>query len=222
MNALTVRLETYRPEHRAAVETICAATGLRGALDELFCDRPLFVKLWLAPYLDGQPENARVARDEAGNICGYLAAHLGPGYRENVLRCNAPHLATLLWRTVTGRYRHHPPSRRFVRWLFLDSWRECPATPPDLPAHFHFNLLPEARGIAGIEMYLEFEKMARAAQLPGWYALIFSAPPHRNRDLFCRRFGLRVTATKRCSLYGDETDVTLLTKRFSDETEPLL
>ena len=216
MSYPTHRIEPYRPEDRAAVEAVCIATGLRGKLDELFCDRPLFAKLWLAPYLDGQPQNARVVRDEDGKIVGYLAAFIGPGYRRSVLRHSLPHLLTLLFRAATGRYRHHPPSLRFVRWLFLNSWRECPPTPKDTPAHFHFNILPEARGIAGIELYATFEKMVRAAGLPGWYAIIFSSPPHRNRDLFGRRFGLHVVEMRRCSLYPDESYVALLAKRFAE------
>lgn len=209
-------IRPYRPGDRAEIEAICAATGLRGQLDQLFCDRPLFAKLWLASYLGGQPENALVVRDDDGKIVGYLAGYIGPGYRVNVLRHNLPHLMTLLFRALTGKYRAHPPSRRFARWLVFNAWRECPPPPKDVPAHFHFNLLPEARGLTGIELKIEFERRARAANLPGWFAIVFSAPPHRNPHLFSRRFGLHIVEMRRCSLYPDETYVVLMKKRFDD------
>jgi len=212
-------IRPYCREDRPEVEAICIAPGLRGKLDEIFCDRPLFARLWLSVYLESQPENALVVRDDSGKIVGYLAGYIGPGYRWSAVRYNLPHLCVLLGRALTGRYRSHPPSLHFVRWLLLCSWRECPPTPEDAPAHFHFNLLPEARGIAGIELRSEFERKTRKAGLPGWFAIIFSAPPHRNRDLFTRRYGLRVQEMRRCSLFSDETYIVLMKRLFDDMGE---
>lgn len=202
-----IAIRPYRPADRPTVERICQQTGLRGELDSLFCDRPLFVKLWLAPYLDGEPEHSLVAEQD-GQIVGYMVGSLRPGFRSRALRCLFPHLLTLVGRWLTGRYRHHPPSGRFVRWFLFRSWREIPKTPPSF-AHFHFNLAPELVAIlVGERLIARFEETIFLAGLGGWHAILFSSPTKRPVSIY-RRMGFTIVDQKPCTLFP-EGDVTAL------------
>ncbi|MDX1935356.1 MAG: hypothetical protein SFU56_22380 [Capsulimonadales bacterium] len=209
------RIEPYRPADRKTVEEICAQTGLRGRLDRTFCDRDLFVKFWLSPYLDGQPENCLVARDADGVICGYLVGTIGRGYPARVLRTTFPHLLTLLFRWASGRYRHHPPTGRFIRWLLTRSWRENPTPPADLPAHFHLNLRPDVRKGLGWELLRTFEGMIREKGFEGWYAVVFSSSGKRDVKLY-RRLNFGIGDIRRCTLFSEETQFVTIYRRMDD------
>jgi GNAT superfamily N-acetyltransferase len=185
-----VTLRPYRPADRPAVERICALTGLRGELDELFCDRPLFVKLWLSPYLDGEPEHCIVA-EQGGKVVGYLVGNVRPGFEARAVRILFPRLLTLAFRWMTGRYRSHPPSGRFVRWLLTRAWRELPKTPPH-SANFHFNIDPDLMvTVIGERMIAKFEEHLEAAGVPGWHAILFSSKKKRPVSLY-RRMGFQI------------------------------
>jgi hypothetical protein len=50
----------------------------------------------------------------------------------------------LFLRTMRRYRNYREDSRRFIRWLVVNGWREVPAAPRRTP-HFHINLLPDAR-----------------------------------------------------------------------------
>lgn len=202
-----VTIRPYRPEDRPMIERICQETGLRGELDTLFCDRPLFVKLWLSPYLDGEPENSLVAEQD-GEIVGYMVSSIRPGFHQRALQCLFPHLLTLIGRWLTGRYRNHPPSERFVRWFLFRSWREMPQTPKAF-AHFHFNVAPELVAIlVGERLIARFEENLFMRGLDGWHAILFSSPTKRPVGMY-KRMGFTIIDQKPCTLFpeGDVTAV---------------
>ena len=169
-------IRPYQTSDRPGVEAVCVATGLSGRLPDLFADADLFSKLWLAPFLEGEPESCWVVED-AGQIVGYLVGSAQPGFKRRALRCLLPYLRQALGRWARGNYRHHPPSGRVLRWLFVRSLPETPPAPagprdgninhprayqgpgklgahrggetPAAPAaavNFHFNLLPAYQG----------------------------------------------------------------------------
>lgn len=185
-----ISVRPYRPEDRPALERICSLTGLRGELDEIFCDRPLFVKFWLAPYLDGEPEHTVVAELD-GKAVGYLVGNVRPHFARRSLPILFPYLVTMVFRWITGQYRHHPPSGRFVRWILTRSWRELPKTPPK-SASFHFNLDPDmVSTMVGERLMAKFEEAVEAAGLPGWHAILFSSRKKRPVAMY-KRMGFEI------------------------------
>jgi ribosomal protein S18 acetylase RimI-like enzyme len=180
---MTIR--NYRPEDRAQVEKICADTGLRGHLDQLFCDRELFAKIWLAPYLENEPENCFVAEDE-GQVVGYIVSALDPQFPKRALRALAPHLATMLRNTLGGRYRRHPESHQFVRWLLLRSWREKPGEPRN-STHLHFNVAEGYRnGELGLDLLATYFRQIRERGFKQFHAVVWAGSGAREIDRYLR------------------------------------
>ncbi|GAB4452815.1 MAG: hypothetical protein OHK0029_04450 [Armatimonadaceae bacterium] len=203
-----ISIRPYRPSDRRAVEAICEATGLRGELDALFCDRPLFVKLWLSPYLDGEPEHCVVAEQD-GEVVGYLVGSVNPHFKQEAVRHLLPHVRTLLFRWLMGRYRHHPPSGHFVRWLVFRAWREMPRTPH--APNFHFNTTPELLAtLVGERLIAQFEQYILEAGQRGWYAVLFSSPKKRPVRMY-EKMGFEILDKKPCTLFpeGDVQAVTI-------------
>ena len=151
-------IRRYAPADRADVRWLCCQTGFLGeAIDPVFEDRELFADFLTNYYLDEEPESAFVVADAAtGRLRGYLLGCRRPLANQvhNLLQ-NLRFFAVLL-----ARYpRYGAASRRFIHWIFLNGWREVPAA-PKRTAHFHINLLPEARSIPGtralIDAYLAY------------------------------------------------------------------
>lgn len=197
-------LRAYNPQDRPGVEAVCIATGLSGRLPDLFCDAELFAKLWLAPFLEGEPDSCWVVEDD-GRIVGYLVGSARPGFKARALRCLLPYLRQALGRWARGNYRNHPPSGRFLRWLFLRSWRETPAAPSGA-GNFHFNLLPEyqGQGTLGADLGYRFLDHLRQRGVAHFYIHVFVAHWLRGYA-FYRRLGFRTYDLRPCSLYGDDS-----------------
>ncbi len=139
-------IRAYRPSDRSAVRDICCRTACRNlGSDVLLNDAELFADYFTRYYTDFEPQSALVAEKD-GRVVAYLTATRDTRryLRTMSLRIMPMLLAKLAWRRLRGRYRR-PQDRRFLRWLFLKSFREAPRVPTGrFPAHVHFNLLPEA------------------------------------------------------------------------------
>ncbi len=122
----------------------------------------------------------------------------------------------MMGRWLAGRYRHHPPTGRFIRWLLLRSWRESPKPPGDIPAHFHFNVRDDARKGLGWELLDTFEVLVQEKGFTGWYAVLFSSAGHREVKLY-RRLGFHIGDQQRCTLFPEETYFVTIYRRFSDK-----
>ena len=140
--AFTIR--GYRASDREAVRRLCCDTGFLGErIDPVYEDRELFADFLTTYYTDHEPESSWVIEAD-GELRGYLLGCRKPlwnqlySFYQNICLC-----ARALLRY--GRYNEN--SRRFVRWVVMNGWREVPAAPRRTP-HFHINLLPEARKIA--------------------------------------------------------------------------
>lgn len=196
---MALDIRPYEPADRPALRRICIATGLRGRLD--FVEPELFADLWLNPYLLGEPEEVLVATD-AGEPIGYLVGSVKPGFERRALRCARRPLGRLVGSLVTGRYRHHAPSRRFARWLLGRLWRETPRHPAGY-AHCHFNLAEGYRGRGLGERLVEgFEERVAELGLPGWYGILFSADQRRSVRLY-EKLGFRLYDERPCSLFDE-------------------
>jgi ribosomal protein S18 acetylase RimI-like enzyme len=170
----------------------------------------LFAKLWLSPYLDIGPEDVFTVEND-GQVGGYLVACFSDHYTLLVLRANWRWLIVMIARSLLGRYRHHPPSARFVRWLLFRSWRETPRTPRQ-SGHFHFNLVPELRGNEiGDCLLRAFEQRLIQKGRNQWHGLVFTSENHRSLRLY-KRLGFEVYDTRPCSLFAEPSEVLCVRK----------
>jgi ribosomal protein S18 acetylase RimI-like enzyme len=185
-----IRVRPYRPEDLQAVRRICADTGFLGhPIDPVFEDRELFADYLTGYYTRFEPEALLVCEVE-GQVRGYLM-----GCRRALLKQGYQFLANFV---VAGKalYRcarrpYNKASRRFLRWVLMNSWREVPVTPRNTP-HFHMNVLPDARSVrntrALIRTFLDF---LRSHGCQSVYGQMVTYSNRRTLSLF-RRYGFRV------------------------------
>jgi len=202
--AARIRVRRYRAEDLEAVRRICADTGFLGKpIDPVFEDRELFADYLTGYYTRFEPE-ALLVCEVQGEVRGYLM-----GCRRPLLKQSYQFLANIivavkaLHRCVRRPYSR--PSREFMRWILMNSWREVPVTPRNTP-HFHMNVLPDARSVRStrtlIRTFLDF---LRAEGYRAVYGQMVTYPGRRTVSLF-RRYGFRVMdrveVTKYRSMHG--------------------
>ena len=199
-----IQLRPYRPGDLEAVRRICADTGFLGSpIDPIFEDRELFADYLTGYYTRFEPEALLVCEVD-GEVRGYLM-----GCRRALQRQAYQFLANFV---VAGKalYRclrrpYNSASRRFLRWVLMNSWREVPVTPRNMP-HFHMNILPDARSVrntrALIRTFLDF---LRSHDCRSVYGQVVTYSGRRTVSLF-RRYGFRVIdrveVTKYRSIHG--------------------
>jgi hypothetical protein len=134
--AYTIR--GYRASDRAAVRQLCCLTGFLGSpIDPVYEDRELFADFLTTYYTDHEPESSFVLEID-GELKGYLLGSRKPllnqlySFQQNIV---------LFLRSLLRYPRYNARSRRFIRWMMMNGWREVPAAPSRTP-HFHINLLP--------------------------------------------------------------------------------
>ena len=199
----------YHPTDRPAIERICVQSGLKGRLENYFCDEELFAKLWLAPFLDAEPESCWVAEVD-GEVVGYLVSAIKPTFRTLAPIAVAPHIIKLTKNWLTGKYRHHAPSVAFAKWVLFRSWRELPPSPVS-SSNFHFNVLGESRGATriGDELMNQYFSALRELGKETFYVHIFGMPGKRDLQ-FYRRIAFKILGVKRCSIFKEPTVVASL------------
>jgi hypothetical protein len=135
----------YAPSDREAVRRLCCETGFLGKpIDPVFEDRELFADYLTTYYTDIEPESCFVL-EQAGIVKGYLLGSRRP-LRQQL---HSLLLNVGLFVRAAFRYRrYNAATREFIGWILRNSWKEVPAAPRKT-AHFHFNVLPEAQGVAG-------------------------------------------------------------------------
>lgn len=185
-----ILLRPYRREDLEAVRRICADTGFLGnPIDPVFEDRELFADYLTGYYTRFEPE-ALLVCEVNGEVRGYLM-----GCRRALLKQAYQFLANFV---VAGkalnrclRRPYNKASRRFLRWVLMNSWREVPVTPRNMP-HFHMNILPDARSVrntrALIRTFLDF---LRSHDCRSVYGQVVTYSGRRTVSLF-RRYGFRV------------------------------
>ena len=134
-------IRSYRASDREAVRRLCCQTGFLGEpIDPVYEDRELFADFLTTYYTDHEPESSFVIERD-GELFGYLLGSRRPflnqlySFQQNIV---------LGIRSMLRYPRYNDRSRKFVRWVLGNGWREVPAA-PRRTAHFHINLLPEAR-----------------------------------------------------------------------------
>ena len=195
-------IRPYRPGDRDAVRRLCCETGYLGkAIDPVFQDRELFADYLTSFYTDWEPESA-IVLEQDGEVKGYLL-----GSRRPFLHQIHGFLTNLrLFAKGIFRYpRYNKASKAFVRWILLNAWREVPAAPRRIP-HFHFNLLPEAQGIAGTrELLVRYFNHLRANGEKQVFGQVVTFEDRRGAKVF-ERFGFRVLEKKEITKYRAHRD----------------
>ncbi|MDQ3623716.1 MAG: GNAT family acetyltransferase [Verrucomicrobiota bacterium] len=149
-------IRKFQRADRERVRELCCETGFLGnPIDPIFEDRALFADYLTAYYTDWEPESAFVLLMN-GEICGYLLGSRHP-LRQQLY--NLYNNVALFGRGLFRYWGYNAASRKFVHWILKQAWREVPATPRRV-AHFHVNLLPDARSVpqtrALMDTYLRY------------------------------------------------------------------
>ncbi|HSH39755.1 MAG TPA: hypothetical protein VK993_13340 [Chthoniobacterales bacterium] len=190
-------IRSYRASDREAVRRLCCETGFLGEpIDPVYEDRELFADFLTTYYTDHEPESSFVVEIN-GELRGYLLGCRKPllnqlySFYQNIC---------LSSRAILRYGRYNEASRRFIRWLVMNGWREVPASPRRTP-HFHINLLPDARKVATTRalfsayfgyLYRHGEKRV--------YGQIVTFESRRGEKMF-ERYGFKVLNRARITKY---------------------
>ncbi|MGF1656097.1 MAG: GNAT family acetyltransferase [Verrucomicrobiales bacterium] len=183
-----LNIRPYQQRDRNRVRELCVATGYLGQpVDSIFEDTELFADFLTAYYTDCEPESAFVVESE-GLVVGYL---LGARHSEKHKRFYLSRAPVWLLK-VLGRFLFYRPStRRYFYWLLFRGRSETPAVPKGL-AHFHINLLPEARCLETSRQLVDvFLKYLHEAGEKGVYGQMVTVGGRRTDRVF-ERFGFQV------------------------------
>lgn len=216
--AFTIR--GYEPRDRDAVRRLCCATGFLGEpIDPVYEDHELFADFLTSYYTDREPESSFVI-ERNGELRGYLLGSRKP------LRNQMYSFAQNIWLfvRVLRRYRrYNDRSRRFIRWMIGNGWREVPAAPRRTP-HFHINLLPDARKVsttrALMSAYLSYLYRCGEKRV---YGQIVTFESRRGEKMF-ERYGFKVLnraeITKYKAYYPESVYLSTVIKNL-ETAEPL-
>jgi hypothetical protein len=191
----------YQKGDRAAVRKICADTGfLSKPIDPVFEDRELFADYLTKYYTDLEPESTLVF-EMNGEVKGYLMGCRRYQFNDSYhLFHNARLVFWGLWRYFFKPY--NAASRKFVRWLIFRGWREVPKSPKKM-AHFHINLLPEARLIRHAHAMIQgFIDYLVSKNEKGVYGQVVVFEGRRGEKMFAR-FGFEVLDKVEVTKYRD-------------------
>jgi len=169
------RIRPLEPRDREAIRNICRVTAYRNAGYQVaFEDGEIFADYWTSWYTDFDREHSLVL-EQNGIVTAYLLGciHTRTFMKDMALRIMPKLIMRILWRLATGRYRN-PATKRMLRWSLLNAAREAPAVPFDVyPAHYHCNILPEARGThAYTRLVNAFLDHLEARNVPGVFGQI--------------------------------------------------
>ncbi|MDD5349064.1 MAG: hypothetical protein PHQ12_02515 [Chthoniobacteraceae bacterium] len=193
------QIRKFQPGDRARVRALCCETGFLGnPIDPVFEDRELFADYLTAYYTDWEPQSSFVLLVD-GEIRGYLLGSRFP-LRQQIY--NVYQNASLFLRGLFRFPRYNAASKAFVKWILSTAWREVPASPRRC-AHFHINLLADARNIpttrAIMDAYLAYLHEAGEKQV---YGQMVTFESRRGFKMF-ERYGFRVLNKSRISKYDN-------------------
>jgi predicted deacetylase len=167
-------------------------------IDPVFEDRELFADFLTAPYTEAEPENCFVLEGANGGIQGFLTASADAGKRRRYLWANLPGWLGRAVRGYFGGYRRS--TRRYLLWLAMRGRSETPKVPRGA-AHFHINLLPEAKSVAATRSLVDaFLLAARQQGVRCVYGQIVTRGARRGERTFAR-YGFRLTDRKRVTKF---------------------
>ena len=166
------------------------------SIDPVFEDRELFADYLTRYYTDIEPESSFVLELE-GVVKGYLLGSYRP-FRQQLF--NFFNNLALFTRGMAKYPFYNHPTRDFIGWILRNSWREVPTTPRRC-AHFHFNILPEAQGLASttklMNSYLDHLRSKGVRQV---YGQVVTFESRRGARVF-ERYGFQVLERREITKY---------------------
>ena len=192
-------LRPFQAADRARVRELCCDTGFLGnPIDPVFEDREIFADYLTAYYTDWEPESSFVLLVNE-EIRGYLLGSRHPWKQQFY---NAYNNVALFLRGIARYRRYNTASKKFVHWILRQAWREVPAAPRNT-AHFHLNMLADARSIAHTraltDMYLKYLHEHGEKRVFG-QMVVFE--DRRGTKIF-ERYGFRVINRAEITKYRD-------------------
>jgi len=183
-----ITIRKYRKSDRDIVRRLCCDTGFLGnPIDPVFEDRKLFADFLTGFYTDWEPESAFVL-EVNGEVKGYLLGSRRPHLQQIY---NIYQNAGLFLRGIIRYPAYNQASRRFIHWIIFQGWREVPAAPRKT-AHFHINLLPEARSVAFTRLLMDaYLKYLHQHGEKRVYGQMVTFESRRGAKMF-ERYGFRV------------------------------
>ncbi len=193
------QIRKYERADRAKVRELCCATGFLGKpIGPVFEDLEVFSDYLTAYYTDWEPESSFVLLVD-GEIRGYL---LGSRHPLRQQFYNFYNNIALTLRGLVRYWGYNASSKKFVSWVLRQAWREVPAAPRRM-AHFHINLLPDARRVATtralMDSYLEY---LHASGERAVYGQMVVFEDRRGTRMF-ERYGFRVLNKSAITKYRD-------------------
>jgi alpha-1,6-mannosyltransferase len=196
-----ISIRKYHPRDRAAIRTICCDTGFLGRpIDPVFEDRELFADFLTSYYTDREPDSVFVLEMD-GRVAGYLCGCRRPWRRYlqviSLLPRSFARVARRYW-----KQQYSPASRRYLIWLLARGHWETPPRPSGTP-HFHLNLLPDARGLAGtkalVDAFLTYLRQQGETAVYGQMVVY----EERRGDALFSRFGFSVLNRQELTKFRD-------------------
>lgn len=199
----SVCIRPYRGTDRDTICRLCCETGFLGnPVDPLFQDRELFADLFTRPYLDHESDWTLVAEMD-GQVVGYLLGSVCRHFELTLLRSGLRTTLKMMFRLAGGRYSCHPRSRRFIRWLLTNGFREQPKHPPGA-AHLHIQIDKRCRGRGiGRRLWERYERRLQAIGMKQCYGAFYSHP-NRRPELAYARYGFDVFDRRRTTVFQPE------------------
>lgn len=192
-------IRKYRSSDRQAVRELCCDTGFLGnPIDPVFEDRELFADYLTSFYTDWEPESSFVLEQD-GRVAGYILGSRQP-LRQQMHSLYQNISITL--RALARLNRYNKASRKFLKWIICNGWREVPAA-PRRTAHFHINLLPEARNVPSTRALIDaFLKYLRDCGERRVYGQMVTFGGRRGARMF-ERYGFQVLNKAEITKYRD-------------------
>lgn len=191
-------IRSFRPEtDRERVRELCCQTGFLGnPIDPVFEDRELFADYLTGYYTDWEPESAFVLLVN-GELRGYLLGSRRP-WRQQLYNVYSN---VVLFCRGAWRYRNYSAAtRKFIRWVLTQAWREVPAAPART-AHFHINLLSDARQVATTRALMDkYLAYLHAHGEKAVYGQMVVFEDRRGEKMF-ERYGFRVVNRSEITKY---------------------
>ena len=190
-------IRSYRSSDRERVRELCCQTGFLGQdIAPVFEDRELFADYLTLYYTDIEPESSFVLEHE-GEVKGYLLGSRCPISHQLFSFINN---IALFLKGIRRYSDYNRATRDFIGWILRNSWKEVPAA-PRRSAHFHFNILPEAQGLANstglMNKYLNY---LRAQKVKSVYGQVVTFETRRGARLF-ERYGFQVLNRQEVTKY---------------------